>query len=806
MRPLPYASFFACRTWFLAGLTLVSLLGAEPALGQADSLVSIGGRLAAYQQQHPSEKLFGHLDRPAYVSGETLWLKLYAVEGTTQQPLAASTVAYVEVLDPTQTPVLQTKIALRQASGQGSLVLPATLPSGRYTVRAYTNWMQNFGPEFYFHEAITIVNTRQPLGAAASAPAPAFDAQFFPEGGYLVQGLASKVGFKLTDSSGRGVAATGRVLDPSGATVAQFNTLRYGLGSFAFTPEKAGVTYKAIIKLATGQIITQPLPAVRAQGYVLRLEDAGPEQLRVVVQAQGAALATEKLYLLGHARQQVAVAAAGQLQAGQAVFTVPRRQLVAGVAHFTLFDSHRQPVCERLYFSPPAAPLPVRAQLDKPQYAPREKVTVQLAAGAQPTNLSVAVYQLDSLSAAGGADISSYLWLSADVKGPIEHPEYYLSPASPAVAAATDNLMLTQGWSRFSWAQVLAGQPAAALPYPPELHGHLVRGRVLDQRTGAPVPGIAAYLAAPGRRIRLYNAISQADGSLLFEVPDWYGPQQLVAQTDTWRDSLHRVELLSPFSRQYAAGGARPLSLPEGLAASLLRRHVQRGVQQQYPAATGPVRYLAPATDSSAFYGQPSEQYLLDKYTRFPTMEDIMREYVPGILVRRRKDGFHLLVPDNNTREVMEDPLVLLDGVPVFDTNRIMAFDPLKVQRLDVVMNRYVSGSLTHNGIVSFSTYKGDLADFPLNPHALLQAYEGVQGQREFYAPRYDGPAAARSRQPDFRNLLYWNPEVRTTANGTTLTFYTSDQIGSYRVVVQGLNDSGQTGSTSVVFGVKAPL
>ncbi|MGI4872222.1 MAG: hypothetical protein ACRYFX_13730 [Janthinobacterium lividum] len=802
MRHLPLAGFTDCRCRALLGLAGLLLLGGgTPARGQADSLATVGRRFASYSQRHPIEKLFGHLDRPAYVSGETIWLKLYTVEGTTQQPLAASTVAYVEVLDPQQQPVLQVKLALRQATSQGSLVLPATLPTGRYTVRAYTNWMQNFGAEFYFHAPITIVNTRVPLGAAATPLATTYDAQFFPEGGYLVQGLGSKVGFKLTDAAGRGVAAEGTVLDATGATVARFSPLRFGLGSFSFTPTKAGAAYRAVLKFANGRQLTQALPVVREQGYVLRLEDAGPEQLRVVVQTQGPALASERLFLLGHARQQVAVAAEGQLVAGQAVFVVPRRQLAAGVAHFTLFNSRRQPVCERLWFSPPPATLALHAQADKPQYASREPVTLRLTTGAQPANLSVAVYQLDSLSAAGGADITSYLWLSADVRGPIERPDHYCATPDPAAA---DNLMLTQGWSRFSWARVLTPRPDSLPTFAPELHGHLVRGRVLDRRTGAPVQGLHAYLAAPSRRIRLYGAISQASGSLLFEVPDWYGPQQLVVQTDTRRDSLYRLEILSPFSGKYAAAPARPLPLSERWAASLLRRHVQAGVQQLYSAPPGP--YLAPAADSGAFYGHPTARYLLDTYTRFPTLEDVFREYVPGILVRNRKDGFHLLVPDNNTREVMESPLVLLDGVPVFDTNRLMAFDPLKIQRLDVVLSHYLSGLLTYNGIIGLSTYRGDLAGFPLNPHALLQEYEGVQGQREFYAPRYDSPATLRSRQPDFRNLLYWNPEVHTTSSGSTLTFYTSDQAGSYRVVVQGLTPSGLTGNTSFIFSVKTAL
>ncbi|PJJ52987.1 hypothetical protein [Hymenobacter chitinivorans] len=788
----------------------LGLLGAAPAFGQADSLAQLSRRLRHYSQQRPAEKLFAHLDRPSYVSGETMWFKLYTVDGQRQQPLAASTVAYVEVLNAEQRPVLQAKLGLRHATGQGSLVLPASLPSGTYTVRAYTSWMRNFGPELYFHCPVTIVNTRVPVGPPADKPAAGYDPQFFPEGGYLVQGLASKVGFKITDARGRGVAAEGSVLDAAGQPVATFKTLKFGLGSFAFTPAAAGSGYKAVIRLANQQTITCPLPAVREQGYVLRLEDADAGQLRVTVRTQGAALAGENLYLLAHTRQQVAVAAASALVQGQAVFGVEKSKLTAGITHFTLFNSRREPVCERLYFRPPSAGLGLTVRPDNSQYAARQKVTLQLAAGASaaPANLSVAVYQLDSLTALGGPDISSYLWLSSEVKGPIENPAYYCTApeADAQAAAATDNLMLTQGWSRFRWAEVLSGPPAPA--YLPELNGHLVRGRVVHRLTGAPTAGVGIYLAAPSRAIQLYNSVSKADGSVQFETADWYGPRQLVLQPNaTTADSLYRVDLLNPFSEQYAPA-ARPagLVLTEALAGSLRRRHVQAQVQQQF-FGSRPARYLAPPTDSLAFYGRPDERYLLDAYTRFKVMEEVMREYVPGVLVRIRKDGFHFLVPDDNAREYQENPLVLLDGMPVFDTNKIMAFDPLKVQKLEVVTKRYFVGPFVHPGIVSYTTYKGDLAGFPLDAHALLQEYEGLQGQRDFYAPRYDTPAQQQSRLPDFRNLLYWNPEVVTTPGALPeLSFYTSDQVGRYRVVVQGLSQNGLSGSTTATFEVKPAL
>jgi hypothetical protein len=121
--------------------------------------------------------------------------------------------------------------------------------------------------------------------------------------------------------------------------------------------------------------------------------------------------------------------------------------------------------------------------------------------------------------------------------------------------------------------------------------------------------------------------------------------------------------------------------------------------------------------------------------------------------------------------------------------------------------SRYFLGPQVYDGLVSYRTYKGDLGGYPLSAHALLEEYETLQVPREFYAPRYDTEAQQRSRLPDLRNLLYWNPTVNLAANKPqALDFFTSDQAGRYLVVTQGLTPDGQLGSTSFSFEVKPAL
>ena len=791
------------RAWVLpCGLLALALAAGRPCQAQAPA--ELASSLARYEQVAVPEKLFLHIDRPLYLSGELMWFKAYATDGATGLPLALSSVAYVEVLNARHQPVLQGKIALQEGTGKGSFLLPAALPSGHYTVRAYTRWMQNFAPETYFHGSVTVVNTTTALSAAPAADSAVADAQFFPEGGKLVQGLRSKVGFKVIGRSGRGVAATGQVRNQQGEVVATFRTLRQGMGSFVFTPASAHDTYTAVVAAAGLPPFTRQLPAAEAWGYVVRLDDTGPDQLTLTVNAPGQQ--PETLSLLTHGRRQPAAVGQAALANGQAVFTIQKALLADGITHLTVFNAARQPLAERLYFTPPRQPLAVEARPDKAQYVLRDKVDVQLSTTGQAASLSVAVYRLDSLNSAPATPIDQYLALTSDLKGPVENPDYYFTARGPEAAAAADNLMLTQGWSRFRWSEVL-GNSAPALPYLPEPNGPVVRARLTQAGTTQPKPGIVTYLTAPGVITNLSNARSDANGLLQFEMPALWGARELVLQTDPRQDSTSRIALISPFSERYAPGFVPPFVPLPRFQADYAKRHLQAQLQQAY-APHNRLRYLVPAIDTMSFFGPPSETYFLDRYTRFKVMEEVLREYVPGVVVRIRKDGFHFMVVDDVNKTVLtENPMVLLDGVPVFNINRMMKMDPLKIRKLEVVDSRYYHGQAIYDGVVSFNTYKGNLDGFQLDPQVLVQQYEGLQLQREFYTPRYDTPQAAQSRLPDLRNLLYWNPDVRTTATSPAqLSFYTGDQAGRYLLVVQGLGANGQAGSRRLLFEVKQSL
>ena len=754
-----------------------------------------------YNSNTLQEKLYVHTDKNTYIAGELIWFKLYYVDGINHKPVDLSRVSYVEVLDNNQNAVMQAKIALNNGAGSGSLFIPVTLATGNFTLRAYTNWMKNFSPDYYFHKRLSIINPLKSPDVEAKTATPDYDAQFFPEGGNLVNGISSVVGFKISDQWGKGVNFTGAILDKSNDTVARFTPYKFGMGHFTFKPDNHN-TYRAVIKIA-GKTIQKDLPAINDNGYVMSVKDNGSGSLAVTINST---LPGTTVYLFAHTRGTVKVIESATVNNGEAVFNIDKSKLGEGISQLTIFNNDKQPVCERLYFKRPAKRLLINAAADQQQYNTRKKVNIAIDAkngnsNAVIADLSLAVYRLDSLQHPDQEDIQNYLWLSSDLKGNIESPDYYFKSAE--TDEAIDNLMLTQGWRRFDWKNVLSNRQPE-FTFLPEFNGPIILAKITNTLTNTPAKNIMTYLAIPGKKVQMYTSYSDSLGHLLFNMKDFFGPGEIVIQPNTLIDTTFRIDVANPFSEQYAKIALPRLNISAGMQTAIEDQSLNMQVQNIY-SSTKLRQFYDPHIDSNAFFGTPYKSYLLDNYTRFTTMEEVMREYVSEVNITHPKNHFHIKVISANNPAYLSDtdPLVLIDGVPFFDIDKLFAADPLKIRKLDDMPFTYYWGPSVEEGIFSFTTYKGDLGGVEIDPHAAVLDYEGLELQREFYSPAYDTEKAYASRIPDFRNVLYWAPYITTGLKGkNNLSFYTSDKTGQYIGIIQGLTATGEAGSSSFTFSV----
>jgi len=115
-------------------------------------------RFQSYLKVVPMEEIFIHSDRDEYISGEDLWFAIYLIDRQSHKPSASSRIAYFELINTENRPVVQKRIYLENGFGPGQITLPDTLSTGTYTIRAYTSRMKNFLPYNCFIRDIRIFN------------------------------------------------------------------------------------------------------------------------------------------------------------------------------------------------------------------------------------------------------------------------------------------------------------------------------------------------------------------------------------------------------------------------------------------------------------------------------------------------------------------------------------------------------------------------------------------------------------------------------------------------------------------------
>ena len=512
------------------------------------------------------------------------------------------------------------------------------------------------------------------------------------------------------------------------------------------------------------------------------------------------------VFLFAQTRDSIRFAKVQPFNNGSAGFSINKSDLGEGLSQLTLFNEEKQPVCERLYFKKPTHFLQIKLNGFQQNYGARKKVNINVLTSntnGQPANadMSVAVYLIDSLQPEQKINLLNYLWLSSDIKGTVESPQYYFENSGAEVDKAMDNLMMTQGWRRFKWEDVLKNTKPS-FTFLPEYEGHIITGKLSPKIAGLPVNGINTCLSVPGKNFKFANSISSGSGYIRFNVEKFYGDHEIIAQTNM-ADSNYRIFIDNPFSERYSESGIQPFNLKPNLTDDILVRSIGAQAQNSYQPEKEENFVLPALYDSTTSFGLPSKTYYLDAYTRFPTMEEVMREYVKEVHVKKRDNNFHYEVSNEpDLSYFAEDPLVLIDGVPVFDINKIIEVDPLKIKKIDITTQRFFMGRQQYNGIVSYSTYNDNLDGYQLDPNSLVIEYEGLQLEREFYSPQYETALQTSSRLPDYRNVLYWSPNFKTINGKQDISFYTSDIPGKYVVFIQGISNSGLAGFAATTFTI----
>ncbi|MBC7920476.1 MAG: TonB family protein [Ferruginibacter sp.] len=975
-------------------------------------------KLAQYHQTLPSEKVYLHFDKPFYTPGDDIWFKAYLRDGSSHEASATSGLLYAELINPKGNVEKTLHLVALGGHAKGDFHLDESAPGGAYKVRAYTQWMKNFGEAGFFEKEIPVQTVllprlrmkldfeRKAYGAADPVSADlvlstlenrplanfpftftaqlggkawtrgkgqtdaaglarvAFelprkletndgllnvlfdyqgstesisrsvpivlnriDVQFFPEGGELVENVEGRVAFKALNEFGKPADIRGLVLDGEGNTVTELISYHQGMGAFALKPA-GGQSYRVKITQPAGIGREYALPRALPKGYALAVNPTDADKLRVRIVSP----VDQPASLVAQVRGKVYFTQPLKPAAGETTVEVPTRDFPAGVVQLTLFDHRSVARCERLVFVNPHRQLRIEVSTDKPQYLPREKVAMTIRVTDEdglpaPANLSLSVVDDKLISFADDKQdhILSYLLLSSDLKGKVEEPDFYFQPDEPKAGQALDYLLMTQGWRRFEWKEVLNGSPETwkeKIVHGPEKA--TLRGKVLRSANEQPIRGAKVTVLETEE-----STTTDAEGRFLFTRLDLSTPRTLRATTD---DGFSRIIQVNDYAPEYRLGNevsGQVLSddkepLP---GVSVVVKGTTIGTVTD---PNGHYRLPLPTNGSTlvfAFIGFVVEEVPIGaksvvNVSLNPDVRALQEMAVVGFGVRRRAGNILPFAPPGAARqeqrrdkalpaprdfaapvvaeaekmpaiekkralnERMEDDEVafeapaarmrepnvaveqlyaLAEQMPEFvgGHEQLVAYLTENIQypggaRTGVEGTVYVGFIIGKEGAVSdVHVLKGIDSDhdreaarliagmpkwkpgeqngqatsvrytlpvrFNLdeyqknNPGGLLLRVASPAGglpaqqakyyrARTFYAPVYESDEKVETRT-DFRQTLYWNPDVTVGKTGdTTVSFHNSDEITTFRATVEGIAGNGSVGRRTATYYTQLPF
>jgi hypothetical protein len=322
----------------------------------------------------------------------------------------------------------------------------------------------------------------------------------------------------------------------------------------------------------------------------------------------------------------------------------------------------------------------------------------------------------------------------------------------------------------------------------PDLRGETITGVVKDISSGKTVVYATVYLSVPG--ISSIFQISRPDsvGRFIFSTKNIHTSEGLQFQVD--HPASVDIILDDEFVNEYKKFKPLPLSVDTSMRKEIEQRNVYSQIENAYFTNKRDSNLVITVPH---FFQVPDKVYRLDDFTRFPTMEDIFREYMYEVVVSKRDGKFLLRLINSTTKNgarFTNTPLMVMDGIPIFDTDILMSYNPLLIKTVSIVTRPYVFSGTLYDGIISINTYLGNARE--LNVKSIRKEYTSWQFPKKYYSPVYRS-SESLARVPDYRIQLYWEPIISIEpGHEIAVELYTSDVEGNFLLAVKGFDSMGR--------------
>lgn len=727
----------------------------------------LAATISQFFEKRPMEKIFLHLDKAYYASGDEIWYSAYINDYLTGRPSNLSEILHVELFDRNGKSLLQQKIIIANGYADGFIELPDTLGGNYYALKAYTNWSRNFEEGLLFNHPIKIVTPNFQAEEATLFS----NVQFFPEGGRILNNKLNNVAFK-TDKKARSRAY---LIDNENDTLYDFDYEGNGFGLLRVLPNSTNARYR--LKFEDEEKYYS-IPTSRAEGTTLRLKEK-KDVFNVFL--EGSDKYTDKEVSVIVLNNGNVVSALGKLLNPAGLFLVFRKSdLPYGLNHLMIYSDNNELLNQRLFYhSKPNEESLLKIRMGK-EFKVRNPIDISVVSGHQATaNVSVSVTPVK--------------FFNGTEKPNIIHSSQKMQSASKDFSL--NQYLITQDINTYD-PETIISDKEPSFEFEIQQKEFFQVNVDVDMNKSFDTDDTYFSLSLKnGDSINLYFSKMREDKNLTMTIPSFYGlrdmsllPYQLdqdLKISYSLNKSIGNELLKMPLYTQSEVETAYAKQVRENKATKRLYNIDYKMLNKPGEISSSRMAYTYNVLNTY------DESIVLRDYIPLPNMKEVFKELLQYARLKETKNGdFKIQLNDKSglddyDRLMENEPLRLIDGVPINDSKVIADLKPSTVKSINMICQKITLDSVEMDGVFHVITDEGIYGKTNDVGQGVF-TFPGYSDQFSFNCPDLNATT------PDFRSTLYWNPYVLVEENGSTnISFPASDEPGKYKVEIQGLTEDG---------------
>lgn len=386
-----------------------------------------------------------------------------------------------------------------------------------------------------------------------------------------------------------------------------------------------------------------------------------------------------------------------------------------------------------------------------------------------------------------------------DILKALPEGEYTLSVRK---ISSLDSLPFQSTTTHFSPKDDRASLVANAPIYMPELRGELLYGKVTTNDPSLSIANVGVAISFETESPYLKIVRTNSEGGFAVTVDQKYdGSFAYITLLDV-PDNAMSVQMIPRSKPNYTTVQFPEFVMPEKYTSEIVSRSIHNQIENAF--FSNKPDSIVPSATKALFTNLKKTTYQLDDYTRFKTMKETIVEIISDVTVKRISraiEEVHI-----KTNELKDDPailpLVLLNGVVQENHTIFLARDARKAIKVNVYRDIVVIGAKQYEGVLEVETTQEDLEDSFLYSRVTKAPIYAPQSEKRYFKQRYT-TASVKSRIPDDRLQLLWQPNFTVTEKIQPISFYTSDISGMFKVRISGFSSDGKLQNRSTTFRVK---